>query len=231
MIQPDKMLVIFDGETKLDRQNIDSQYKANRTDYSQVEEIDNPFAQLATIKKVLDYLNYKWYETKNCEADDVIASIANDYKGEYDIIISSADKDFYQLINSSVRVFTYRGKMSKMWNESAICEKYNFDAKYFATFKALTGDKSDNIKGVTGIGPATATHLIATYGSLDDIFANICSIKPRLASLLQQGRVHVYSNYSLVQLYSKTGLLEMPLCTISKPTMSSTHILRQLDIL
>ena len=80
ILSPDQLLIVFDGENALERKEIDENYKANRIDFSNVEAADNPFVQLEIIKKVLNYLNYKWVETKNCEADDLIASVANDYK-------------------------------------------------------------------------------------------------------------------------------------------------------
>ena len=230
-LSPSQVLIVFDGENKLDRQEIDENYKANRVDYTNAEDKDNPFAQLEIIKSVLNYLNFKWIETENCEADDLIASVVNDYKNQFEIVISSADKDFYQLIDNNVSVFTYRGKVSKLWTKDEIYNKYGFDAKYFSTYKALTGDKSDNIKGVKGIGQVTATKLIAKYGNLDSIYQNIETIDEKLSNLLLENKTIVYNNYKIVELHSKTNLYALPNCEYTMPNINSTLILRQLDIM
>ena len=112
----------------------------------------------------------------------MIASYVFSYFGRYDIIISSQDSDFYSLINDSVNVFKYRGIKSELVTKEKIFEKYHIDSKYFADYKALIGDNSDNIKGVYGIGPKTATSLINNYGNIINIINNaneISNIKLR----------------------------------------------------
>ena len=230
-LSPDQLLIIFDGENQLERQQIDENYKANRADYSNVEEEDNPFAQLEIIKRVLDYLNFRCVETSNCEADDLIASIVNDYNNQFEIIISSADKDFYQLIGNNVSVYTYRGKVSKLWTQDEIYNKYGFDARYFSAYKALTGDVSDNIKGVKGIGQVTATKLIQDYGNLENIYDNINAINPRIANFLIENKTTAFNNYQMVELHSKSNLYNLADCLYTLPSRNSTAILRELDII
>ena len=230
-VNPHKVLILFDGETHLYRQDIDENYKSNRIDYSKVEDCDNPYAQLDLIKRVLDHLRFAWIETSDCEADDMIASIVNDYKTMLEIVISSPDKDFYQLIDDNVGVFTYRGKVSKLWTRQEIINKYGFDAGCFASFKALIGDKSDNIKGIKGIGYKTAIRLIQGYGNINEIFENINNINPRVAQLLTPNKQLIYQNYKIIELFSKKGLVKLPDCDYELPDESSTAILKSLDIL
>lgn len=231
MTTPTQVFVVFDGENNLSRREIDDEYKANRVDFSQVDDADNPYTQLDSIKYVLNNLNIKWIETCNCEADDLIASIVNDYKDNMEIVISSSDKDFYQLIDDSVSVFTYRGKISKLWDKNSIIDKYGFEPKYFATLKALSGDKSDNISGAKGIGAITAAKLIADFGNIDNIYNNIDKINERVRIILQQNKDKVYKNYSIVQLFTKCGLYELGECDYKMPNKSSTELLKQLGIL
>ena len=179
---PDYIVILFDKEQELDRKKINKNYKDNRIDYSNVSDDDNPFFGLKNIYKVLDILKIKYTEVDIVEADDMIASYVFSYMDKYDIIISSQDSDFYSLINDSVNVFKYRGKKSELITKEKIFEKYCIDSKYFADYKALIGDNSDNIKGVYGIGPKTATSLINKYGNIINIIDNaneISNIKLR----------------------------------------------------
>ena len=179
---PDYIVILLDKEQELDRKKINENYKDNRINYSNVSDDENPFFSLKYIYKVLDLIKIKYTEVDTYEADDMIASYVFSYFGRYDIIISSQDSDFYSLINDSVNVFKYRGIKSELVTKEKIFEKYHIDSKYFADYKALIGDNSDNIKGVYGIGPKTATSLINEYGNIINIINNaneISNIKLR----------------------------------------------------
>ena len=229
--QANKLLVVFDGETKLERRDIDKNYKANRINYAELDANDTPFPQLELIKTVLTKLNFCWFETTNCEADDLIASVVNDYKQNFEIVISTSDKDFYQLISSNVNVYTYRGKVSVLWTEDEILKKYNFKAEHFLTLKSLTGDKSDNIKGVKGLGVVTATKLINQFGNVFNIYENLNNIAPRIAEMLSANKDVVFKNYELVNLTNKTKLYVLGNCNFVLPTLTSTQILKQFEVL
>ncbi len=231
MINPTHVFVVFDGETKLERKDFDTDYKANRQDFSNVEDIDNPFIQLEIIKKVLSYINIQWFETFDCEADDLIASVIHDNKDKFEIIVSSQDKDFFQLICENVNVFVYRGKVSKLWTEAEINNKFGFDAKHFSTFKALVGDNSDNIKGINGIGCVTASKLIQQFGDLINIYNNIDQIAGKLNSLLKEHKEKAFLNFKIIELHSKTNLFNLPNCKFILPEISSTELLKNLNIL
>ena len=76
MMSPTHVLVVFDGEHENARADLDEAYKANRPDFSAVSEEENPYSQLGDIYRALDYLQIKYFETTDCEADDVIAGYA-----------------------------------------------------------------------------------------------------------------------------------------------------------
>lgn len=177
MNNPDYIVVLFDKEQEILRQNINKNYKNNRIDYNKVPTDDNPFSQLENIYIVLDELNIKHTEVEIVETDDMIASYCFHYMNEYDIVISSFDTDFYSLVNNHVKIFRYRGKKSQLIDKFFIKGKFNIDCKYFNDYKALIGDSSDNIKGIYGIGPKTASLLINTYGDVYSIIANASKIE------------------------------------------------------
>ena len=226
-LSPDRLLVVFDGENPLLRREIDPEYKANRT----LPEDDSPFEQLPFIQSVLTHLGFAWKETTDSEADDFIARTVRQYKDEYRIVISSPDKDFYQLISDTVCVYTYRGKVSQLWTREAILEKYGFSAEYFSTLKALSGDASDNVKGIRGIGVKTAANLIARFGDLNNIYAHLQDVSERTKKLLEENKALAYKNFSLVDLSTQTAPVDLPSLAYSLPDRSSTEILKELHIL
>lgn len=177
MNNPNYIVVLFDKEQDLLRQNINENYKNNRVNYNDVPDDENPFSQLENIYKILDELNIKHVEVDFVETDDMIASYCFHYMNDYDIVISSFDTDFYSLINDNVKIFRYRGKKSQLIDEGFVKEKYNIECKYFADYKALIGDNADNIKGIDGIGPKTASFLINNYGDIFDVIANASKIE------------------------------------------------------
>lgn len=230
-ISPDKLLIVFDGENDLVRREVDVDYKSNRIDYTVLDSEDTPFPQLEIIKQVLTQINYSWVETTDCEADDLIASVVNDYKDDMSIVVSTMDKDFYQLVCDNVSVFTYRGKLSTLWTDTTIKNKYGFDAKYFGVYKSLVGDSSDNIKGVSGIGSVTATNLISNYGDIDNIYTHIADIKEKIRVLLEANKTKVYQNYKIIDLTTISGLYTINDCDYNKIDKTSTQLLKECGVM
>ena len=176
-ISPDGVVVIFDGECKNERKEIDCDYKANRPDYSLMPEEETPFCQLPDIYAALDFLKIKHMETTDCETDDIVAGYARRYGRDMQVTILSMDSDFFQLITGQVRVLRYRGEQSVLCDCSYVANRYGVLPAQYAEWKSLVGDGSDNIKGVRGIGPKTAAALLADYGSLEEILKNAESIE------------------------------------------------------
>lgn len=170
---PDSLIVVFDSETsQTNNLEIDADYKSNRIDYSNVIEEENPFSQLPMIKNALDYLDITNIEIENYEADDFIASIvSNTADDQYQYIIVSTDSDFIQLVNNNVFLYVPRGKNSVLYDENEVVRKYNIEVNKYVIFKSLIGDKSDNIKGIKGIGNITASKILK-YNSLEDFISS-----------------------------------------------------------
>ncbi|MCQ4924040.1 hypothetical protein NE686_13140 [Tissierella carlieri] len=208
-IEPSNIVVIFDGESGSNRAEINPEYKANRTDYTDIEEIDNPFSQLEDIMKSLEYINIRYFETINgFEADDVIASYVKMYREKMKIFIVSNDTDFLQLIDKNVSLYVYRGKNTVIYDEEKVFERYGVKSAMFADYKALVGDKSDNLKGVPKVGPKTAAKLINQYGGVHNILENLTNIQlPSIKATLNENIARAKVNLDLIKL---TGNVPLP---------------------
>ncbi len=201
MVKPTHTLVLFDGERHNPRTDLDENYKANRVDYDSVPDEENPFTQLLDIYNALDFLGIKHVETTVCETDDVIAAYALKYGKDNEIIISSFDSDFFQLINENVKVLRYRGDNTAIYDCNTFKEKFGILPTYYADYKSLTGDTADNIKGADKIGPKTAATLVNEFGNLENIIANADKItKPSVQKSVIENIERLRLNYKLIKL-------------------------------
>lgn len=207
MVEPTHMIVIFDRDQGNERVAINSDYKANRIDYSAVSEEDNPFTQLPDIFHALDDMRIKYAEINGFEADDVAASYAIRYHSRLPIVISSYDSDFFQLLNDNIQVLRYKGKNTILFDTGRFYEKYGIDPRYFADYKALVGDSADNIKGIEKIGPKTAMKLINEHGSISGILEKINSMEySAVQTSLQKNAERLLQNLQLIKLDDKAPL-------------------------
>lgn len=196
--KPYSLYVIFDSETSRNSNSlIDQEYKANRIDYSIIPEEENPFSQLPLIKKALKYLNIAYLEVENNEADDFIASIVSKNMNEYQYIIVSTDSDFIQLISDNVFLYVSRGKKSILYNKDEVIKKYNITPEKFAIFKSLVGDKSDNIRGISGIGNITAAKILK-YNSIQEFIEN--NPNSKFSNILISSKELIIKNQKLIEL-------------------------------
>lgn len=204
---PTHIAVLFDGEHENSRLSLNSDYKANRTDYSGIPEEKNPFSQLPDVYAALDYLGIKHAETTDCETDDWIAGYAFTYGKENEIIISSFDSDFFQLITANVSVLRYRGNNTVICTPEYINKKFGITPLQYADFKSLTGDASDNIKDADKVGPKTAASLLGEFGNLENILANANNIKkPSIKESVIRNSERVRTNFKLIKLDNSSSL-------------------------
>ena len=199
MTKPTHVLAIFDGEHHNPRTDIDSEYKANRPDLSDVPDEENPFLQLPDVYAALDAIKIAHCETSVCEADDLIASYAKRFEAASRITISSFDSDFFQLIGPNTSILRYRGERSIVCNQDYLREKFNIEGSQYVDFKSLTGDTADNIRGVDGVGPKTASKLISQFGDLNNLMENYQSIesqrlRERIEGTLERLELNPYPN-------------------------------------
>jgi len=206
-VEPTHILAVFDGEHENSRCEIDADYKANRIDYSMVNEEENPFSQLPDVYKALDYLGIKCIETNNCEADDMIASYALSFCDSTNIIICSFDSDFFQLISERISILRYRGKKTIICSSQYIIDKYGIDPDQYVYFKSLVGDTADNIKGAEKIGMKTAGSLLRTFGTLENIIDNAENIeKSSIKKSIVENTDRIRKNYELIKLENNQHL-------------------------
>lgn len=228
-------IVVFDSEAPNPKSELNSEYKATRRrDFSNCSDADNPFSQLDDIKNLLDALNIKHCEVAGCEADDVIASYASKLNG-LDMYIVSADSDLLQLVSENVFVFVDRGKKSVLYDMAKVIEKYGVSPKFILDYKALVGDKSDNIRGVPGIGPKTAMRLINRYGCVAMLKASCSHIVP--TSVRDKINLHwdqLELSQALIRLRDEvdvgTNIEDLAIDPTSYATMSTMAILREAEI-
>jgi len=159
--KPTHFAVIFDSARKTFRNEIYSEYKANRS-----EAPDDLIPQFEYIRKSVKAFNLPSIELINYEADDLIATYAKQIAelGAKATIISS-DKDFMQLVSSEIRL--YDPMKSKVLGEKEVVEKFGVKPNQVIDVQSLAGDSSDNVPGVPGIGIKTASELINKYKTLD----------------------------------------------------------------
>lgn len=208
-VQPSHVAVIFDGEHENPRKELQEDYKGNRPDYSQVPEEENPFSQLPDVYRALEYLGIPHWETEEYETDDEIAAYAHTYgnRTELQIVISSFDSDFFQLITENVAVLRYRGEKTVLCDVAYIREKLGIEPWQYADYKALTGDKADNIAGIRGVGPKTAAGLMGQFGSLEELLARRDEVeKPSVHTALTEGEEQLRRNYRLIRLDARAPI-------------------------
>ena len=233
MTDPTHIAIIFDGEGHNPRCDLLEEYKANRPDYSEMGEEENPFIQLPLVYRAIEAMGIPYSEVHGCECDDVIATYAKRYSSEYQVVISSFDSDYFQLISDNVRVIRYRGLSSVICDREYVRDRYGIEPEYYADWKSLVGDTADNIKGVRGIGPKTATKLISTFGTLAEILENIDKIDPaKIRNSINESKEILLRNYSLIRLEAGDVLpFEIDEMEYRKTRMKTMQVLEKIGLL
>ena len=169
--KPTHFAVIFDSARKTFRNEIYSDYKANRS-----EAPDDLAPQFEYIRKSVLAFNLPSIELSNYEADDLIATyVEKILKGGAKVTIVSSDKDLMQLYKKNVRI--YDPMKNKFISDEDVKKKFGVDSNKVIDVQALAGDSSDNVPGVPGIGVKTAAELINKYGTLEKLLKSAKEIK------------------------------------------------------
>ena len=155
--EPKKIIFLYDSRHCF-RKTISSEYKSNRKEKS-----DSFLDQFELMAGVLAFLGLKQVMASGYEADDLIATwVTHRIEEDGQVLIVSTDKDLYCLLQNNVHMLLHSPKQ-RLFTAQDFKEKFNFDNSNFPIFLALTGDSTDCIMGLKGIGPKTATKLIIQY--------------------------------------------------------------------
>ena len=206
----DSIICVFDASRISFRQDIYPEYKANRA-----ETPKDLITQSEMIRIGLHAMGVPVLCIPGVEADDVIATIATQNCNTTDATrIITSDKDLMQLVSNCV--FLYDGMKEKEIREPQVLEKFSVKPSQVIDVQSLMGDSSDNVPGVPGIGPKKAAELINEFESLDNLYANLDSVKnERTRNLLRDNRDMAYISKQLVTLKRDVdldGLKITPFC-------------------
>ncbi len=189
--KPDYIAVAFDvGKTFRDK--IFPEYKGTREKMP-----DDLRPQIKRIREMVDAFNIPRLEMEGFEADDVLGSIARIAAEQgLGVKIITGDRDLLQLVNERTTVYLAGDDQNYITDEDVI-KKLGVRPNQVVDYKALVGDKSDNIPGVPGIGEKTAISLIEKFGTLDNIYSHINEVENRWKTKLEQGKDKAYLSYNL----------------------------------
>ena len=217
--QPEAVCVAFDLHGPTFRHLQYDGYKATR--HPMPEELAQ---QMPVLKQVLTAMNIPIYECQGWEADDVIGTVGKICSNhQWECVIVTGDRDGLQLIDENIHVKLVISKggqtTATLYDVEKFREEYGFDPPKMIDLKALMGDNSDNIPGVPGVGPKTATELLIKYGSLDALYNNLDSqdIRPKLREKLGQGKQSAYLSYDLATIRTNAPIDFEPKDAIVQP--------------
>ena len=182
---PDYLAVTFDtGRTF--RDDLFPDYKATRAKMP-----DDLRPQIERVRQLVDAFNIPRLEMEGYEADDVLGSVARQAVDRgLGVKIITGDRDLLQLVEERI-IVSLPGKSlsdSKDYLPEDVVDYLGVRPEQVVDFKALVGDKSDNIPGVTGIGEKTAATLLKKFDTLDEVYSNLESLTPNVRAKLEQGR-------------------------------------------
>ncbi|MEG5080290.1 DNA polymerase I [Microcoleus sp. AT8-B4] len=209
---PQYMAIAFDLATPTFRHEADETYKAGRA-----ETPEDFIPDIKNLQELLTYLNLPAITAPGFEADDVLGTLANKASAAgYQVKILTGDRDLFQLVETEKQISVLylstdelrrsgKGK-SQEYGPEAVKEKLGILPEQVIDYKALCGDKSDNIPGVKGIGDKTALQLLAAYNSLDGIYAAIDEIKGATKKKLEEGKEAAYHSQRMATIVQDVPL-------------------------
>ena len=192
--KPEYIAVAFDvGKTF--RDEIFPEYKGTREKMP-----DDLRPQIDRIREMVDAFNIPRLEMEGFEADDVLGSVARIAAEQgLGVKIITGDRDLLQLVNERTAVYLAGDDQTYITDEDVI-KKLGVRADQVVDYKAIVGDKSDNIPGVKGVGEKTAISLLEKFGTLDDIYHNLDQVENRWKGKLEASKETAYMSYDLAQI-------------------------------
>ena len=202
MIHPEYCVVAFDKGKHTFRHDLAADYKGTRK--AAPEEL---VPQFAMVREYLAAYHIPYIEYDDIEADDIIGSITKKYP-DVEVAVLTSDRDMLQLIDDTTRIYLMKKGLSDLvcMDEKALLAEWGVTPGQVPDLKGLMGDSSDNIKGVAGIGPKTATKLIKEYGSVENIYENIDKIKGKIRENLLNDKENCFLSKTLATIKTDVAI-------------------------
>ena len=191
-LKPDELVIAFDKSRHTFRTELYPEYKGTRD-----KTPDELKSQIPLLEEFSGALGVTFLEKDNYEADDIIGTLATQAAAAgYDASVVTGDRDALQLVRPNLRVLMTKKGISdlKEYDEAAFTEEYQMEPLKLIDLKGLMGDTADNIPGVPGVGPKTATKLLLEYGTLENVLDHAGEVKgkklqERLTTFAEQARL------------------------------------------
>jgi DNA polymerase I len=196
-LSPTHLIVVWDGGLSAERVQALPGYKAQRPEMPA-----DLSAQLDEIVSYLAAANVASFCRDGVEADDYIACLARAAAGDgFEVVIASSDKDFMQLVAGPVGLLNPGDKSETVWAAEQVRGKTGVEPEQIVDWLSLVGDSVDNIPGVPGVGPKTATDLLRQFGSVVELYRRLDEVKSeRIRAALRGAEADVRRNQTLVRL-------------------------------
>lgn len=213
---PARLVVAFDKGRVTFRHADFAAYKANRPATP-----DDLRPQFPLLKDLLRAMRIKIYEAEGYEADDLIGAIAAkaEQSGLHSVIVTG-DRDALQLVSPLTRVRLTKKGISELdeYDAGKVWDRYGITPRQYTDFRGLTGDSSDNVPGIPGIGEKTASRLLKEYGTLEEILAHAEELTGRTAGLVSASKEQAELSKKLVTINRDVPVeIDLEECRLQKP--------------
>lgn len=209
--KPDYIAVAFDMKAKTFRHEEYKDYKATR-----VKAPQELYDQIPRIKDLVKAFEIPIFEMEGFEADDILGTLAKqaDQKNLYTYIVTG-DLDTLQLVSEKTKIMTLAAKFSQpvIYDTAKVLGRYGLSPSQITDMKGLQGDNSDNIKGVSGIGPKTTKTLLQKYGNIENIYQHLDEIGGNVHDKLQQDKESAFLSKHLATIVTDMPInLDLSVC-------------------
>ncbi|MBY0588054.1 DNA polymerase I [bacterium] len=194
--KPDYFVCAMDASSQTFRHDLFAEYKGKRDEMP-----DDLRPQIGMICQILEAYHIPILKQEGLEADDFLASVAAQARQngrQIDVVICTADKDVRQCVNDHVTMYDLR--RNRIVDANYVIQDWGVRPDQVVDFQSLVGDSTDNVPGVPGVGPKTATKLLQQYQTLDGVYEHLAEITGKLGENLTKGKESAYMSRDLVRL-------------------------------
>ena len=194
--KPTHIAVVFDHKSENIRKQEFAFYKANRDETPEDIKLSEPY-----IRRIIEAFNIPILEAEGYEADDVIGTLAKQAEEkDFMTYMMTPDKDFGQLVTDKSVMYkpARSGNKAEIWGPAEVCEKFGVDrTEQIIDYLGLMGDSVDNIPGVPGVGPKTASTLLKQYGSMENLYEHTDELKGKLKEKVEANKDQAFMSKKL----------------------------------